>query len=564
MPFLTTEDTDNAIRKIAIDGPEIVLGRHPDCEIIIDEGAVSRRHARIFREGDSYLVEDLQSRNGTEVNNRAIHQPMRLFDGDQIGICDQFFTFHIDEVSGLSKPRITAVERGSKRSGDSVQFDDHSVDVGSFVAQLELSSHHSSIDQAFAITPQQRLNTVVNVSRALSKAVGMENICQQILQCLFQLFVQVDRGFVVLRDGKGNLNSVAVEVRNPQDDELIRVSRTIVDYVLEQKQAVLSADAGTDERFDMSQSVADFRIRSLMCAPLLNSDGNSVGVIELDTLRRTIGFSDQDLEILSVVAMQASLAIDNENLYHVAESQRKMERDLELAHEVQHGLLPHTRPQIPGYQFYDYYRPAQKVGGDYYDYVVLKDGRIAVIVADVVGHGIAAALMMAKLAAEVRFAIATEPNPAEAVANVNRAIGGLDLDRFVTLVVAMLDLTTDSVSIINAGHMQPIIRRADGTCSEPGSNFSSLPIGIDPDISFTPFATHLNSGDSVVLYTDGVSECADENEKMFGVSRVRELVEAVSSSAPAEIGGRIIREVKAYVGNAPQLDDICLVCFGKT
>ena len=563
MPFLTTGDGTDIIRKISVDRPEMVIGRHPECEIVIDEGAVSRRHARLFEEGGHYCVEDLQSRNGTLVNRRQIHQPIRLFDGDLISICEREFTFHIDEVSGFSKPRVTAAERDVKRTGDSVQFENRSVDLSSIVSHMEVASHHSGIDQAFANTPQQRLNAVANVTRALSKAVGREQISKIVLECLFELFVQVDRGFVVLREASGALVPVAFQLRNPKDDEAIRISRTIVDHVMDSKQAVLSADACTDERFDMSQSVADFRIRSLMVAPLVDSDGQALGVIQLDTLRRTLGFSDQDLEILSVVAMQASLALENEQLHELAEVQRKLHRDLELAHEVQHGLLPRSRPLLPGFEFYDYYRPAQQVGGDYYDYIVLNDGRVGVVVADVVGHGMAAAILMAKLAAEVRFAVAMERDPAAAVGKLNRAISGLQLDRFVTLLLVMIDANQDEMTIVNCGHTLPLIRRADGTIEEPGPEFSSLPLGVSSDVAFNAYQRRLVPGDAVILYTDGVSESIDEDDAVFSVQRIREIVKDAPNGSITEIGAHLVREVKRFVGSASQLDDICVVGFSR-
>ncbi len=564
MPFLTKDEADNIVRNIALDREEMVIGRHPECQIIVDEGAISRRHARIYTDQGQHLIEDLQSRNGTFVNNRMIHQPIRLFDGDLIAICDARFIFHIDEISGFSRPRPTNAEKLSSVKSDSVMFEDLDGDVSSIMSQMELSSHHGSAEVSFNITPEKRLETIVNVTRALSKTVGLDQVLPTVLDCLFQLFLQVDRGFVVMRGQNGQLIPEAVKLRNPKDDELIRVSRTIVNYVLERKQAVISTDAGTDNRFDMSQSVADFRIRSLMCAPLVDSDGNTLGVIQLDTLRRTTGFNDQDLEVLSVVALQASLAVENERLHQNAEVQREMRRDLELAHEVQHGFLPQNRPVIPGYTFYDYYRPAQQVGGDYYDYVVLKDGRVAVIVADVVGHGVAAALLMAKMSAEARFALATEPDLTQAMKKLNAAIEGLDLDRFITLALAMIDPSNDNVTIINAGHMRPIIRRADTTIIEPGAEFSSVPVGIMPEVDYRPFDFTLKSGDCVLMYTDGVNECFNCEQEQFGISRIKQILQASQPESLSDLGANIVRDVKRFIGAADQNDDICMVCFAKT
>src|SRR5690606_19891517 len=163
----------------------------------------------------------------------------------------------------------------------------------------------------------------------------------------------------------------------------------------------------------------DFRIRSMMCAPLLTADGEAIGVIQIDTLDQRHRFTEDDLDLLASVASQAAIAIDNAQLHEAALRQRAITRDLEVAREVQKGFLPERPPQVGDFQFYNYYQPANQVGGDYFDYVELPDGRLAVIVADVVGHGIAAALLMARLAAEVRFSLATEMRPATAVARLN-------------------------------------------------------------------------------------------------------------------------------------------------
>src|SRR5690606_4744507 len=144
-----------------------------------------------------------------------------------------------------------------------------------------------------------------------------------------------------------------------------------------------------------SQSIADFRIRSMMCAPLIGADGRAFGALQIDTLDQRSRFSREDLEVLAGVAAQAALALEYAQHLDQALARKELERDLELARQVQRGFLPSAKPGVNGYVFYNYYQPAHHVGGDYFDYVQLPDGRLAIIVADVVGHGVAAALLMA-------------------------------------------------------------------------------------------------------------------------------------------------------------------------
>ena len=207
----------------------------------------------------------------------------------------------------------------------------------------------------------------------------------------------------------------AVKYRRHDDTQSVRISRTIVNNVMTSKEAILSADAATDARFDMAESIVDFHIRSMMCAPLIDRDGDSLGVIQLDTLDPRNRFEQDDLDVLVSVACQAAFAVENAQLHEAAMREQAIKRELAVAHEVQRGFLPSARRAIPEYEFFEFYEPANQLGGDYYDYVELPGGRLAVVVADVSGKGISASLLMAKLSAETRYCLASEPSPAAAV-----------------------------------------------------------------------------------------------------------------------------------------------------
>ena len=173
-----------------------------------------------------------------------------------------------------------------------------------------------------------------------------------------------------------------------------------------------------------------------MCAPLITSQGDVTGVIQIDTADQRNRFSRDDLEVLASVACQAAIAVENAELHETAIRDQKRSRELEVAHDVLRGFLPSSSPRIEGYDFFHFYEPANELGGDYYDYIPLPGRRLAVVVADVSGKGIPASLLMARLSADVRYCLASEPSPAEAVAQLNRVFfaAGWE-DRFVTLVL---------------------------------------------------------------------------------------------------------------------------------
>ena len=561
MAYIITQNESGVQQKVAIDN-EVTIGRHPSCEIVLEEGAVSRQHAKVFEREGFYLVEDLNSRNGTYLNNRPIHQATRLLDGDCIQICERDFSFQLHEVPSEESARRTTSSESSV-SGPSVLIEDtFGKDLPSIMSQMEVVSHHEG--SATSTSPQSRLDAMIKITQALAKTIGLEQVLPSVLDCLFDIFRQADRGFVVLKDETRGLQPLGMKVRREQDDENIRISRTIVHHVLDSQQAIISADATSDERFDLSQSITDFRIRSLMCAPLINSEGESIGVIQLDTLRNAVGFSEEDLEILASVAMQAGLAIDNARLHQKALQQQSIERDLELAHEVQHRLIPNQPPDVKGYELYDYYKPADKVGGDYFDYITLDDGRVAIIVADVVGHGIAAALLMAKFSAEARFALATSETASSAMGKLNRAIAGLQLDRFITVVMLILKPEEHVCSFVNGGHMPPVIRKADGSSEQLNLEISGLPIGIFDEYEYQQAQVKLEPGDVVVLYTDGISESANTENDMYGNQRVMECMSTDKKGTATSVGETLIRDVKQFSMGEKQGDDICLVTFSRS
>ncbi len=240
----------------------------------------------------------------------------------------------------------------------------------------------------------------------------------------------------------------------------------------------------------------------------------------------------------------------------------RRERDLATARELQLHFLPHCRPVLPGFRFFDYYEAAEDVGGDYFGYIPLADGRLAIALGDVSGKGVPAALLMARLCSEVRYCLAVSNTPVEAIERLNRELAGATLnDRFVTFLMCVLDPQQHSLEIVNAGHLPPLRRRA-GTVTKLGLAEAGPPLGYDPDQHYASFITPLEEVDTIVLYTDGVSEARSPADTIYGTQRICRLL----ADGPAEVeavAGAILASVDRFVGGRPQADDICLVAFGR-
>jgi phosphoserine phosphatase RsbU/P len=555
---------------LRVDGPKVVLGRHPECDIVLDAAAVSRQHAQILVDGSDYFIEDLHSRNGTFVNGQVVQGRQLLQDGDKLKICDLSFTFFRQQpAADLTEPALLQNNLNLATVLTEMVDDDQADGNSTIMSKLDAVPRRGSGAQTI-VNPEMKLRAMIEIAHNLGKAVALDDVLPKLMDSLFKIFVQADRGFVILRSSPdGPLVTKTIKFRRADMEERARISRTIINQALEGKEAILSADAASDLRFESSQSIADLRIRSVMCAPLIDGDGNALGVIQIDAVDQRHRFTKDDLDVLVSIASQAAIAIDNATMHEAALKRQAIDRDLELAHKVQRGLLPAHPPQVPGYHFFDFYEPANQVGGDYYDYVELSDNRLAVVLADVSGKGVAAALLMAKLSGEVRYCLASEPTPAGAVDRINAAFcrSGWD-DRFVTFVLAVVDRTTHEVTVVNAGHMPPMWRHSHsgggpGEVDTIGAHEAGVPLGIDPDFHYLQTTRKLAVGDSVTMFTDGISEAMNADGDLYGLDRLRTQVIAEATNV-SMLGRQILEDVRRFVGGRPQSDDMCLACFCRT
>jgi len=544
---------------IHVEGDSAVLGRHPDCDIVLESGAVSRQHARVCRVEGTYYVEDLGSRNGTFVNGEPVQTRQRLDENDELAICDLTFVFH----ARLPGSDSSLFRLGTKITDTAVVFDDDRPGSGSrIMSKVDISAGSSGL--RLEVNPQAKLRAMMEIAQNLGQAIGLDAVLTKLLDGLFAIFAQADRGFIVLEDGATRrLVPRAVKYRQEDAGVTARISRTIVHSVMQAKEAILSADAATDSRFDMAESIVDFQIRSMMCAPLIDSEGNALGVIQIDTLDQRHRFSREDLDVLASVACLAAVAVENAQLHETALREKALERELAVAHEVQRGLLPARSPELDQYGFFEFYEPANQLGGDYYDYVFLPGGRLAVVVADVAGKGITASLLMARFSAETRYCLAMEPTPGEAIARLNRVFCGRGWDdRFVTLVLAVLDPARHEVTVVNAGHWPPLLRRDSAAVEAVGESATRLPLGVDAETTYAEATLSLAPGDSLTLFTDGITEAMNHSGKLYGHERVVSQL-ASASGHVRDIGRAILDDVKRFVGTRPQSDDMCVTCFGR-
>jgi serine phosphatase RsbU (regulator of sigma subunit) len=435
--------------------------------------------------------------------------------------------------------------------------------AGVIVSQLDLP--RPATDDGIGQQAEAKLRAVIGLNRAIGASLSLDDVLPRLLDGLLAVFPRADRGFVLLVDpltGRPALRARRIKAGSAAGP--LRLSLSLINAVAESRRAVLSADASADSRFNSNDSIVDCRIRSVMCVPVIRDDGSLLGVVQVDSRDVLAGFTEPDLDVLAGVAGQAAQAIEQALAHDERVEREQLNRDLELAHRVQQGLLPSRPPDIAGYEVFDYYESARHVGGDFFAYVPLADDRLAFVLADVSGKGVAAALLMAALSADVRYCLASERDLGRAVAQINETFlrGGWE-DRFATLVVAVLDPVRHAVTICNAGHLPVFMREPGGGVRAVAAELGGLPLGMAADCEFRSCEVELAAGAALVFCTDGISEALDHEGRCYGFERLEAAI-AGSAAGAAAIGRGILEDVERHAGGQTQSDDICLVCVARS
>ena len=546
---------------------EVILGREDKCGIVVPNHAVSRQHSKIIIKNGEFFIEDLNSRNGTFVNNRAITVPHQLKHDDRIKICDFQFLYQDEKAVAAAKPRLKLPREFGPGEVEPEENSD-GTDVAD-MSNVESTVAVRPTAELLGAQPNDKLRALLDISVALSKANELDPLLNVIADSILGVFRQADRCFIILSEGTKLIPRVVKARRStPGDDH--RFSKTIVRKCMESQTAYLSEDASSDAAMGAAQSIAEFRIRSVMCVPLVSTEGVAIGALQLDTQDRSKKFREDDLKMLLIVANLASVAIEKATYQENNMAREKQQNEIEIAKKVQLGFLPKDMPVAKGYEFYAVYSAAQTVGGDYYDLITLPDGRIAIMLGDVAGKGVPASLLMAKLSAEARYCILTQPSLAAAVNLLNEQLirGGIG-DRFVTMAAMILNPMTHKVVLVNAGHINPNrFRLSDKSFDEVITNdLSGLPLGLVTGFEYQSIELELEEGDNILLFTDGVSDAmspAGDMYEMIGVTKaIFDPSPMGPANRPATIGDRLITSVRKHANGRPQNDDIAIACFGR-
>jgi serine phosphatase RsbU (regulator of sigma subunit) len=531
MAILVTLQGPEPGRQFPLGSGASLIGRQPDAAIYLESLAVSRQHAQIIDQDGNCFVEDVGSSNGTFINGHAVVGRVPLTERDTLQVGPYLMVLRPDPPPGTGQ------------------------DPSIRLRVNALPSNHTLYTQ----NPRHKLQVVMEITQQLARNLEVKSLLAKLLDQLLSLFPQADRAMVLL--GKDDRFDVHMHQRgNPKDfGQSPPYSRTLVRQALEDGIGVLSEDVAGDQKISKTATLVALNIHALLCAPLICQDGRRLGVMQVDSTRHGMAFSEDDLELMTAIALQVAVVLDNAALHAEKLEEERLRNELALAREIQQGFLP-TNFAPTGEDHYELFArvyPAREVSGDLYDFFPLDDGRLVFFLGDVSGKGMPAALFMIAVRTLARHLAASAGSPAETLRQLNDALAKHNPSAmFVTLLHGIYDPHTAEVVLASGGHPPPFLRNADGSVAEvplPTGRLLGYPGG---DLRLSDSHLKLAVGDTLILYSDGFTDIrAPDGDATFGSARLRDAFGgrrcALSLEACAE---QVRAEVEAFTG-APELQD---------
>ena len=407
--------------------------------------------------------------------------------------------------------------------------------------------------------PAERLSLVYELSQTFNSSLDLEDLLNTLIDEVITA-TSAERGFVVLREDDDSFDFRAARGMEQETigDPDLEISRGVVQNVMDDGVGLLTSDAQQDDRFKGRQSVMSLGLRSILCSPMTVKE-QTVGAIYVDNRLHAGIFTQEDLDMLNAIASSAAIAIENARLYGESVEMGRMERELSMARRVQTGLIPEEIPELKGWQFAARWIPAGEVAGDFYDFVSLDSGRMGMVVADVTDKGMGAALFMVVTRSMLLASLEGSIFPAEAITKANRLMCKYSTSPLpVTLFYARVTPENSELIYVNAGHNPPYVHRAQTGNLDPLDR-TGMVLGLDDSLELQQASVKLESGDAIVMYTDGVPDALNEDEEAFGENRLRSTIRDHGNGSAEEMAAGLEKSLVEFIGDATPFDDITLI-----
>jgi serine phosphatase RsbU (regulator of sigma subunit) len=541
MTNLLLHARDGTLRTFEVSVRPILLGRADNCDIVLPhDGEVSREHARVWLdENGRVLVQDYKSKNGTRVDAsepfhnsvRPATQSIRIGEYELEIIGAQPYVLHESQV------RFQADEPAE---ADATRFFP--------------STHNLKLD-----LNQQRLGLLMNLAERIGGAFEPKQLLQQALDACCEA-LNFERALIALKTPRGEPELPVT--RNVQCDETgtYKISRSLINRALLHGERAIVNNPAVDLVNNLTDSLVRYPICSALCVPILHRD-RILGVMYGDRVTRdprSQAYTAADVDFFAAIARHVGVGLENLRLFQSHLESEKLKLELNKARDIQRRLLPDGALEVGRLVFNGHNEPSEEVGGDYFDYFELGQGRVGFVIADVTGHGLAAALMMANFQAAVRVALTADVPLTEVAARLNQLVCvNTGPSVFITTVIARVDTETGAVEYVNAGHPAPLLLSRHGVdCAIDGI---ALPLGIEPNENYV--VQRIDAQDElevVLLYTDGLIEAFDPAGRLLKLAPVTEALGALPSHTTESVLQGLLDLVRRHLGAGTNADDLTL------
>ncbi|HSK04790.1 MAG TPA: SpoIIE family protein phosphatase [Kofleriaceae bacterium] len=561
MPSLVFLAGPIAGRRYKLADGEYVIGRRSDCQIFVPDMRVSRQHARLWKEGDGWTLEDLGSNNGTFVNGVKVQQGTVLRHDDEIMIANNRIRVESRDAPDQRNTEGGAAVTIVDTSGASSIIRSRE-EAGSGRMPIVSSGMISVADQRAIRLIERKLDALTQILHATASSDTADALLAKLVDALLDLFPQAEDVGVLVEDEKSGELKIQVQKRRggagggtgaPGEKHAyggdLRVPGTIIQHVVSDRRGVLLGEH-SDEN--------DEGVGTRMGAPLIYH-GAHYGVVYVES--KLAGFRQEDVDLLQAIATQAGMAIHSTRVAAQLARREKLERDLRVARQIQRSLLPANVPQVVGLDFAVHYEPAYQIGGDFYDFIWHDPAHLGLAVGDVAGKAISAALYMARLTSELRSRAAIARTPARLLRRVNQEIANLGDDgMFATLVYCIYDLENRSLVFTNAGHCVPLLRRGDRVFPLQAERAHTPPLGVTPELEAGEARVQLHSGDMLLMVSDGILEARDARGNEYGLSRLSRRIRT-ARGGPEDVIKAILADIDSHASEQAQGDDMTIVAM---
>lgn len=530
----------------------LCLGRGGENDVVLGDQFCSTSHAVIRTEEGRTFVRDQGSKNGTYVNGRRIEGEQVLRPGDEIVIGSTRIVFDREATT-----RVDIIDGAPPLTGQNTIIGVK--DILRSPSGAPPSRTAGPVTEA-RLRQEQRILKVLNeVSQALIYHMPLEKLYDHIMD-LIASNIPMDRGALMLRDRRSPElvpHVVRLSDGGPGPDRAIEISRSILNTVLEKNSSVLITDVKTDAQFRDQASVVQSRIHSALCVPLWDNR-EIVGLVYADRGATPERFTEDDLRLLTLLANVAAVKIENARLFEEALENSRIERELELATQIQKNFLPRADPAVPGYDVSGRARPCSHIGGDYYDFLQLAEGRWGLVIADVSGSGVSAALLMASVRAALHAEARAGVSLPELASRLNVFVHrSSEVSGFISFFYGELESASGRLRFINAGHNPPLLLRGGGEVETLVG--TGLCLGMFPDSIYETREARLRPGDLLCLYTDGITESRAPDKSEFSDEGLVRVLRGASGLSAAGIVERIFEMTACFSGSAEPNDDATVV-----